>query len=91
MTVSWNVTAVEVDVETKTKAQVVRDAGYYDIYNVVGVDEIAVSAIHHKQLIEFANVGASIRNYSNCADAHGYGGHVGTCGGCQGSVLTWQI
>ncbi len=32
-TVSWNVTASEVDVETETKALVVQ--GYYDIYSTL--------------------------------------------------------
>ena len=59
-TVSWNATAVEVDVNTETKALVVRDAGYYDIFNIVDVDEVALSMIHHRQLTEIANVGAGI-------------------------------
>jgi hypothetical protein len=44
-TVSWNVIALEVDVETETEALLAHDAGYYDIFNVVGVDEIPLSVI----------------------------------------------
>ncbi len=60
-TVSWNVTAAEVDVETvetETEALVVQ--GYYDIFNVVDLSEIALLAMHHMQSTEFANVSASI-------------------------------
>jgi hypothetical protein len=61
-TVSWNVTASEVDVETvetETEALVVQ--GYYfDIFNVVGLSEVALLAMHHMQSTEFANVGAGI-------------------------------
>ncbi len=42
-TVSWNVTAEDVDVEIKTEALVVQDKGYYDIFNVVDMDEISFS------------------------------------------------
>jgi hypothetical protein len=59
-TVSWNVTAAEVDVEPEKEAQVVHDARYYDIFNIVDLDEITLLAIHHKQLTEFANVSAGI-------------------------------
>ncbi len=38
----------------------VQDNGYYDIFNVMDMDEIALSAIHHKELTEFANVGAGM-------------------------------
>jgi hypothetical protein len=60
-TVSWNVTASEVDVETvetETEALVVQ--GYYDIFNVVDLIEIAFLAMHHMQSTEFANVSAGI-------------------------------
>jgi hypothetical protein len=57
-TVSWNVTALEVDVETETEALVVQ--GYYDIFNIVDLSEIALLVMHHMQSTEFANVGASI-------------------------------
>jgi hypothetical protein len=46
-TVSWNVTASEVDIETETEALVAQ--GYYDIFNLVNVSEIALLAMHHKQ------------------------------------------
>ncbi len=39
-TVSWNVTASEVDVETETEALVAQ--GYYDLFNVVDLSEIAL-------------------------------------------------
>jgi hypothetical protein len=60
-TVSWNVTALEVDVETvetETEALVVQ--GYYDIFNVVDLSEIALLPMHHMQSTEFANVSAGI-------------------------------
>jgi hypothetical protein len=60
-TVSWNVTALEVDVETfetETEALVVQ--GYYDIFNMVDLSEIALLAIHHMQSTEFANAGAGV-------------------------------
>jgi hypothetical protein len=59
-TVSWNVTASEVDVETvetETEALVVQV--YYDIFNVA-VSEIALLAMHHMQSTEFANVSAGV-------------------------------
>jgi hypothetical protein len=34
--------------------------GYYDIFNVVDLSEIALLAMHHIQCTEFANVGAGI-------------------------------
>ncbi len=57
-TVSWNVTALEVDVETETEALVVQ--GYYDVFNGVDVSEITLLAMHHMQNTEFANVSAGI-------------------------------
>ncbi len=58
---SWNVTAADIDVEAETEALVVQDKRYYDIFNIVDKDEIALSAIHHKELTEFANnVGAGM-------------------------------
>ena len=61
-TVSWNVTASEVDVETETetKALVVKETGYYDMLNVVDLNEVALLAMHHMQNSEFATVGAGI-------------------------------
>jgi hypothetical protein len=44
-TVSWNVTASKVDVATETEA--VKDAGYYDMFNVVDLDEVSLLAMHH--------------------------------------------
>ena len=32
--------------------------GYYDIFNVVDLSEIALLAMHHMQSTEFANIGA---------------------------------
>ncbi len=55
---SWNVTAVEVDVETETEALVIQ--GYYDIFNVVDLIEITLLAMHHMQNTDFANVGAGV-------------------------------
>ncbi len=60
-TVSWNVTALEVDVETvETETETLVVQGYYDIFNVVDLSEIALLAMHHMQSTEFANVGAGI-------------------------------
>jgi hypothetical protein len=59
-TVSWNVTASEVDVATETEALVVKDTGYYDMFNVVDLDEVLLLAMHHMQSSEFANVGAGV-------------------------------
>ncbi len=55
-TVSWNVTASEVDVATET----VKETGYYDQFNIVDPDEVSLLAIHHMQTSELANVGAGI-------------------------------
>jgi len=52
------VTASEVDVATETEA--VKDARYYDMFNVVDLDEILLLAMHHMQTSEFANVGAGV-------------------------------
>ncbi len=51
---------MEVDLEPEKEAQVVRDTGYYDVFNLLDLDEIAFSAIYHKQLIEFRNAIAGI-------------------------------
>jgi hypothetical protein len=59
-TVSWNVTASEVDVETKTESKVVKETGYYDMFNVVDLNEVMLLVMHHMQALEFANVGAGI-------------------------------
>jgi hypothetical protein len=59
-TVSWNVTASKVDVETETEALVVKETGYYDMFNVVDLNEVALLAMHHMQASEFANVGAGV-------------------------------
>ena len=40
-------TASEVNVETETEALVVKDTGYYDMFNVVDLNEIALLAMHH--------------------------------------------
>ncbi len=57
-TVSWNVTASEVDVETEIESLMVQ--GYYDIFNIVDLNEIALLAMHHMQITEIANVSAGI-------------------------------
>ena len=60
MTVSWNVTAADVDVETETEARVVKETAYYDMFNVVDLTEVVLLAMHHMQTSEFANVGAGV-------------------------------
>ena len=59
-TVPWNVTASNVDVETETEALVVKETGYYNMFNVVDSTEVAMLAMHHMQLSEFANIGAGV-------------------------------
>jgi hypothetical protein len=59
-TVSWNVTDSEVDVETETEALAVKQTGYYDMFNVVDLNEVPLLAMHHMQNLEFANIGAGI-------------------------------
>jgi len=59
-TVSWNVTASDVDVEIETEALVVKETGYYNMFNIVDLSEVAMLAMHHMQISEFANVGAGV-------------------------------
>ncbi len=60
-TVSWNVTASEVDVETvETETEALDVQNYYDIFNMVDLSEIAHLAMHHMQSTEFANISAGI-------------------------------
>jgi hypothetical protein len=59
-TVSWNVTASDVDVEIYTEALVVKETGYYTLFNVVDLTEVTLLVMHHMQTSEFANVGAGI-------------------------------
>ena len=53
-------TASEVDVATETEALVAKDTGYYDMFNVVDLDEVSLLAMHCMQVTEFANVGAGV-------------------------------
>jgi len=69
-TVSWNVTASDVDVETETEALivketetealVVKETGYYNMFNVVDSTEVVMLVMHHMQISEFDNVGAGV-------------------------------
>ena len=59
-TVSWNVTASKADVATETEALVVNETGYYDMFNVVDLDEVSLLVMHHMQTLEFDNVGAGV-------------------------------
>ncbi len=60
-TVSWNVTASEVDVETvDTGEDALVVKGYYDIFNVVDLSEIALLVMHSMQYTEIANIGAGV-------------------------------
>jgi hypothetical protein len=59
-TVPWNAAASEVDVETETEAPVVKEAGYYDMFNVLDLTEVVLLALHHMQTLGFTNVGAGI-------------------------------
>ncbi len=54
-------TASEVDVETvETETDVLVVQGYYDIFNIVGLSEITLLAMHHMQSTEFSNVSAGV-------------------------------
>ena len=55
-TVTWNVTAAEVDVESKKTVT----TGYYDIFNVIDSAEITTVAINHNLFTEISNVGAGV-------------------------------
>jgi len=59
-TVSSNMTASNVNVKTETEALIVKETGYYDIFNVVDSTEVAMLAMNHMQISEFANIGAGI-------------------------------
>jgi hypothetical protein len=59
-TVSWNVTASNVNDETETEALVAKETGYYDMFNEVDLTEVALLAMHLMQTLEFANVHAGI-------------------------------
>jgi hypothetical protein len=54
------VTAYEVNVEAKTESKVVKETGYYDMLNVVDLNEVALLAMHHMQNLEFTNIGAGV-------------------------------
>jgi hypothetical protein len=55
-TVTWNVTATEVDQDIEKVSQ----AGHYNIFNVVDQDEITLTSVHHKIYFKVANVGAGV-------------------------------
>jgi hypothetical protein len=57
-TVTWNVTATEVDQDIEKVSQ----ARHYDIFNIVDQDEITLTLVHHKMYFEVANVGAGVGN-----------------------------
>ncbi len=38
----------------------VKETGYYDMFNVVDLNEVSLLAMHHTQNLEFANVGAGV-------------------------------
>ncbi len=62
-TVTWNLTATEVDVDSEKsekKNEETVNTGYYNIFNVTDMDEIATIAVNHKLYCELANVGAGI-------------------------------
>ena len=53
-------TTSDIDVETETEALEVKERGYYDMFNVVDLTEVALLVMHHMQTSEFANVSAGI-------------------------------
>ncbi len=44
----------------ETEALAVKQTGYYDIFNVVDLNEVLLLATHHMQNSQFANVGAGV-------------------------------
>jgi hypothetical protein len=62
-TVTWNVTATEVDLDIKKVSQDIEkvlQAGYYNIFIITDQDEISLASLHHKMYLEVANVGAGV-------------------------------
>jgi hypothetical protein len=55
-TVTWNVTATEVDQDNEKVSQ----ARHYDIFNVVDQDEITLTLVDHNMYFKVANVGAGV-------------------------------
>jgi hypothetical protein len=55
-TVTWNVTATEVDQDIEKVSQ----ARHYNIFNLVDQDEITLTSVHHKMYFKVANVGAGV-------------------------------
>jgi hypothetical protein len=55
-TVTWNVTATEVDLDIEKVSQ----AGYYNIFNITDQDEITHALVHHKMCFKVGNVGAGV-------------------------------
>ncbi len=52
---------MEVDVETvETGTDALAVQGYYDIFNVVDLSDIALLATHNMQCTEFVNIGAGV-------------------------------
>ena len=55
-TITWNVTATDVDVEIERESQ----ARYNDVFNITDQDEITIASIQHRMYFEAANVGAGV-------------------------------
>ena len=53
-------TASNIDVEAETEALVVKETGYYGMFNVVDLTKVALLAMHHMQTSEFTNIGAVV-------------------------------
>ncbi len=55
-TVTWNVTATEVDIDVKKTVNM----GYYDVFKVTDIKEVTSIAVNHNLFGKLANVGAGV-------------------------------
>ncbi len=55
-TVTWNVSAADVDQDIEKVSQ----ARHYDIFNIVVQDEIPLTSVHHNIYFKVANAGAHV-------------------------------
>jgi hypothetical protein len=55
-TVTWNVTATEVDQDIEKVSQ----ARHYDIFNIIDHNEITLTLVHCNMYFKVANVGAGV-------------------------------
>jgi hypothetical protein len=55
-TVTWNVTATDVDQDIEKVSQARHD----DIFNIVDQDETTLISVHHNMYFKVANIGAGV-------------------------------